>query len=316
MPRMRRDASAKLFANGIGLDQPKQKSNGGQCLSHRSVELELARWLVTPTMSNFDRYRRGSAELHLHFGIRSERHRNGETDFCAVSNEFIWPEVCGGADEGPVSRSDDDGRPSQTSTDCNEFTMLISILQAADDGQDALLRPVRQLIRLRTYDDCLGLRWKSVDGSQETFPSFRVTEDIPSVGVPGPQILCGDWESSICALASRMGSGYNDMIECTSQVVYEVTEHDGDHRIRLLNDIKPVSVDAVIAVWLPDGDGSIGAAVRVAPGFSADIYHMVLRPLELEPPGVRHEVYSHHEQQRPAKAEDPEGRAIPSMDAP
>jgi hypothetical protein len=58
--------------------------------------------------------------------------------------------------------------------------------------------------------------------------------------------------------------------------------------------------------------------VRVAPGFSADIYHMVLRPLELEPPGVRHEVYSHHEQQghRSAQTEDPKGRAIPSMDAP
>lgn len=289
MARMRRDANANL-SDGERLQLPEDKSNRAKRHSHEPIELELARRFVTPTISNLDRYRRGSAELHVHFGIRSEGHGNLELDFCAVSKKLIWPQPCGTAHDSLTRCGNDDHGLFQARADRNEFTMLISVLQATDDVQDVLVGTMRQLIRLRTYDECLGLQWKSSDGSQETFPSFRVTNDVSSLGIPGPQILRGDWEPSILALAARTSSGHDDMIECASQVVYEVAQHDGNHRIRLLNDVESVSLDVVIALWLPDGDGPVRVGASVPLGFTTDVYHVVLRPLELEPPGVGHDV--------------------------
>ena len=292
MSRVRRGANPSRSSYGEWLQLSKNEPDRAQGAYHRSIEVELARWFVPSSMSNLDRYRCGSAELHLHFGIGSDWHRKLDLDFCAVSKELIPPHPSRRAHDSLIMSSDDDLRPLQAGADCDELTMLIGVLQTADDRQDTGVGAIGHLIRLRTYDECLGLRWQPPDGSQETFPSFRITDDISSLGVPGPQILRGDWEASIRPFATRTRSGHDDVIECASQVVYEVAQHDGDHWIRLLNDVQSVSLDAVIALWLPDGDGLIRVSTRVAPGFTTDIYHVLLRPLEFEPPGVSHRPYS------------------------
>ena len=315
MPEMRRDANAGPSPNDERLQLSKDEPNRGQRSCHGSIEVELARWFVSLTMSNLDRYRCSSAELHLHFGIGGDRHRNLDLDFCAVSKELIWPQARRRAHNSLITGSDDDLRPFQAGANCDEFTMLISVLQTADNRQDTAVSEMRQLIRLRTYDECLRLRWKAPDGSQETFPSFLITDDISFLGVPGPQVLRGDREPGILPFAAGTRSGYDHVIECASQVVYEVAQHDGDHWIRLLNDVQPVSLDVVIALWLPDGHSPIRVAIGVSPGFTADIYHVLLRPLDLEPPGVSHVVHSSHEQEETSQAANLKGARNPGAQA-
>ena len=82
------------------------------------------------------------------------------------------------------------------------------------------------------------------------------------------------------------------MIQCASEVVYEISEDDGNQRIRLLGDSEPVSDALRLSLWLPDLDDLVRVAVGVPLGLTADIYHVVLRPLELEPPGIWHDIYS------------------------
>lgn len=143
MARVRRDANANLY-DGERLQCPEDKSNRAKCRSHELIELELGRRFVTPTMSNLDRYRRGSAELHTHFGIRSEGHRNPDLDFCVVSKKLIWSQPGGRTHDSLTRCGDDDHGLFQARADGNEFTMLISVLQATDDVQDVLVGTMRQ----------------------------------------------------------------------------------------------------------------------------------------------------------------------------
>ena len=163
------------------------------------------------------------------------------------------------------------------------------------------------MIGLRKFDDCERTLWQPFDGGCKLLPDLVVLDHELSIGVLGPDIGKLDWEVS--AFPPRwFGTTDDDMVKCTSQVVYEVAEHDGNHGVRLRGDAN-ANYDFTLSIGMSDGYRLIRLDARVAPGCVFDVYHVLLSTLDFQPPRLSHMLSLKHEGQE--DAEDAKGHEIP-----
>ena len=125
-----------------------------------------------------------------------------------------------------------------------------------------------------------------------------------SIGILHPNVYERDRKASI-APSMPGNTSHDDMIHRTAQVMYEVSQYDGNHRIRLLGDTNTVP-DLVLLVRQPDTFEPVRLAASVALGSAIDVYHVLLCPLDFEPPRV-HEVYLDYEREERSHTKDAEG---------
>ena len=127
-----------MLPNDERLELPDKKPDGSHAAAHGSVQLELARWDVLATLSNLDRYRCGSAELHVHFGISGYRNRHFEVDLCAVSQELIRADIARGTDDRFRGRGDGHQRFFKTTPDGDQLAVLVGVFEATNDGKNGI----------------------------------------------------------------------------------------------------------------------------------------------------------------------------------
>ena len=287
-------------------------------VQHGQAEGEIGGRLIRSQLSYFDQYRGCSGELHVHFrwqdnrAVRVDRLiRQFEADYCVVLSKLMdtKTEVTPVAINGGIADSEICGDASYPTTDSNKLSMLISVFETTDDAKDSSICLGPQVIRLQPYDQCQSFWRQPFDGSLKVLSPLGVIDHKISVTVRGEDILEQDWETSGIS-ASPWNAGDDDVVQCTAKVMYEITEHDANHGIRLLGDTHAVC-DVSLAIWEPDTSELIRMSACVPPGFSIDVYHVLLGTLDLQPPRVGHMVSSSHEYRERKDSENAKGARDP-----
>jgi len=271
-----------------------------QCQKHGSAESEVGGWLIPSNPSYFDKYCSSpTGELHVHFRWVDNRPigsqlRNFEADYCVILGKVTASEANDCARDSLTFNKEVDTKMFDSSTNCNKPTMLIGVFEATDNANGVSMYVSPKVIRLRLYDDCDRTLWQPLDGGGKSISCLGVIDYEAFIRISLPNVSKLDWETS--AFFSLFGNASNnDMVKCTSQVVYEVTEHDGNHRVRMFSDLHTVP-DLTLAIWEPHTSEFVRLSASVVSGCSIDFYHVLLGTLDLEPPGINHRVHPNYRQ--------------------
>ena len=270
---------------------------------HKGIEQEEQRRLIPLRSSYIDQYLSGSAEMHLHIGWFDKRPtgmantveigRKNKWDWCIILQKFI-PSCQGLVISNRFSETTY-GKAKDTvlspTAEGDKLTVLISVFQAIDDSQSDdigvnLLPKKTEVVRLQAYDDCSSLRVQSLGSGLKVFPQLGILDHELTIFVLSKDVLKQDWETRLTSALFR-DTGDNNIIKCTSQVMYEITEHNGNYGVRLLGDAE-VTPDFILAIRQPDASKTVRIAACVPHGFFIDVYHVLLSPLKLEPPITIH----------------------------
>lgn len=286
---------------------------------HKSIEQEILGGLIPAEMSYLDQYLGGAGEMHLHIGWWDKRpigiwnavRRECIGDYCIVLEKLCTcsqkPKQLEGLSEATHIKAN--GKILPAATNCNKLTMLISVFETADYSQGDATRVESniansEIVRLQLYDECPSLRMQPINGGFKGFPQLGIIDHKLSVFSLSEDVLKQDGETRM--LAALFGdTGNNDIIKRTSQVMYEITEHGGDHRVRLLGDME-ATPDFFLAIRQPDASKTVRIAACVPQGFLLDVYHVLLSTLDLEPP-VIHVLNSKYEEGKDEETKDSTG---------
>jgi hypothetical protein len=267
---------------------------------HEVINQGVGGWLVPSYSGYFDQYISGSAEMHLHIGWldkrpiwkanASEIGRKDKRDYC-----IIFEKLTGGVQNLVVGNGFSESTHRKTkgavlpsTTNSNKLTVLISVFETTDGTQDDIIHQIPKLVRLQLYDDRSCFRMQSLGGCLKTFPQVGIIDHVVTTFIFGKDVLVENWET--CVFPALFGdTSNNDIIKCTSQVMYEVTEHNSNHSIRLLSDME-MSPDFILAIRQPDASKLVRVAACIPAGFFLDVYHVFLCPLVFEPPIFVHDV--------------------------
>lgn len=277
-----------------------------ECSGHDGIESEVIGRLIPSYPGYLDQYLSGAGEMHLHIGWLDRRaiikmmdsvKVDIIRDYCIILQKILTNSQQSSPWDGyrqiPNGKTQSEVLP--TTTDGDKLTVLICVFEAADDSQDVEVSVVPKVVRLQAYNECLSVWMQAVDCSLKFRPQFGVIDHELTTFVSSEDILKQDWETRIRSALSG-GTGDNDIIKCTSQVMYEITEHDGNHGVRLLGNTK-ASPDLILAIRQPNACETVRVAACVPHGFLIDVYHVLLSPLELEPPVVHDMLYSNYGRQ-------------------
>ena len=269
-----------------GFHQAQNPPHIRESQQHGFAESEVIGSSIPSYPSYFDQYLSSSGELHLHFGLLDNRTigvfplRPSPTDYCAVFGKAVsWEHLEGQRDNLTSDRYTAD-RVQDSSTNDDKLTVLIRSIETANSSEHGTPRSASHFIRLGLYDHCQSFPRQSSHGGLKVFSLLGIIDHEFSIRVLRPDVFKGDWETSILTSLSRDRGG-NDVVKCTSQVVYEVTEQQGNHRIRLLRNSYSVP-DLSLTVRLPDTDKLVRIVAGICPGLSVDVYHVLLGTLDLE----------------------------------
>jgi len=247
-----------------------------------------------------DRYFYGTAEMHLHIGWLDRRpigimntSRKFIRDYCIVLRNF-----CSCSQEflafnrlGKTTNNRINSKILPSTTNSEKLTVLVCVFETTEDTEGIVRgeSEIHRLIRLQRYDECPSLRMQTIEGMPNVFPQAVILDHELSVFTLSENILIQDWKTRMLSALSGNTSKDN-IIECTSQVMYEITEHNGNHRVRLLSDME-TKPDFIMAVRQPEADKLVRIAVCVPSGFLLDVYHVLLSTLKLEPPIIHDMLY-------------------------
>lgn len=262
---------------------------------HGQVEMHVKRLLLSPPDAcDLEVYRSGAAELHIHFGWPPRiADRNLPANYCAFSRKRVSTEA--DVVHSLTRRKMNDG-PSDSTTNFSQGAVLVSIINPIDDAERPDMGLVSYVIGLRHYHECPSKRVNAPDGSLKVFPGLRILDHELAVFVPSEDVLIDNREArNLCAFLLGYARD-DDMIQRASEVVYKVSKHQGDNRIRVFSDMD-AKADVSLAVGLSDANELVRVAFCVPPDFCPDVYHVLLSTLDLEPPGVSHGVELHYGQQ-------------------
>ena len=265
----------------------------------------IVRKLIPSFPTYLDQYLSGCAQMHIHIGWLDER-PIGEFDLAKVGRQnkrdycIILKKLVGGVQDAIISNRFSEttcGKAKSavlsTTTNSNKLAVLISVFQAIDDSQRDdigvnLLPEKTGVVRLHRYDDCFSFRVDTINIGVKAFSPVGIIDHEITTFVFGKDVFKDNWEASI--ISSLFGdTSDNDIIKCTSQVMYEITEHNGNHGIRLLSDME-TPPDFIVAIRQPDANKLVRVAVCIPLGFLLDVYHVLLCPLVFEPPIFIHDV--------------------------
>ena len=285
--------ASKRLANDERLHEAQKVPHVGDLTKHGGVEAKIKGRLIPSYPSYLDRYYSGALAMHLHFGLRGPSDGGREDDLllCAILHVVTLDGRVALVDEHVIDPCEEHSSLNAASNG-NKLTMLIGVFETAYDAEGVSVAFVqRHVVRLKSINDCPGTIGESADGNSVFFPRFAVANEILAVRALFPDVFQGDGHTRALPLLRWNGSD-NDMVECAAKVVYEVTQDYGDHRIRLLSDLQAVEPSVRMALRLPpDGDNLIRVTVGVEPSIALDFHHVMLCPLDLEPPTLMmHEV--------------------------
>jgi len=257
---------------------------------HGRTEREVDGVFVPFYPGHLDVYRRGAANFHFHFGIRQVGPGKETQDFCVLVKKLVPGDRVGRVVATAACYSKH--AAPEASSNRDNLTMLVRVFETAQDTKD--VRAGVTLVRLRFYDDCEGdvVVPKPSNGVAEFFPPFSVWVTETPIRVSSEDVTVSNRETGILSVL-WWGTRDDDVIECTAEVMYEVSQYHDKHRVRLLEDqfVAPSGLPSVaLSLWLNDMDNLIRVAFGVEIGTTPEFYHVLLRPLELEPPRVKHRV--------------------------
>lgn len=292
-----RDANALAFY--VGLKKPDQGGNLKNGRVHELVHGVVTSRACTPITLNPNRYHCGSATLHVHFVVSRRQGRNilYREKYCAIFVEYggVNPNARQGLAVW-VRQTDvsiDDARPKK-----DQALVLVGVVEGADHGEGHVRR-FGELVRLQVLDDCDRFVVHPTRLLRETFPTFLV-ENEGTFGIHAPRIIGLNRETGVRPSFLAGNARPEDVINGTSQVVHEITEQEGGIDAGLFGYVDDVVPSLFLSASLDPSLNIVRVAICVAPGFLVDVREVILRPLELESPGlqVRHdEVSSKHERQ-------------------
>lgn len=294
----------ELNAKNIRFQTLKDTPHIGEYVRHEGVEQEVVGRIIPSYPEYLDQYLGGAGEMHIHIGWFDRRPIIGvmesvkidiKRDYC-----IILQKLCSSGQRSPpwdgcirkAPNSKTHNGVFHTITDGYKLTMLICVFESADDSQIMSTRIESKLVglvRLQPYDECPSLRMQTLNCGLSSFPQVSIIDHELTIFVSGENIFMQDWKTSLRTALFR-DAGDNDVIKCTSQVVYEITEHDGNHRIRLLSDLE-ATPDLILAIRQPNPSESVRMAACVPDGLLLDVYHVLLSTLKLEPPIIHDMLY-------------------------
>ena len=282
------------WLDGEWFEQPKHPSDISHCSQYSERQGEIGQGLVPSQPSHLDMYDSGAAVLHIHFAWFGAAipPRGGQlpADYRVVLRKLIVGEGMMRQFPGVASDRDIGNEIPHTATHGDKSTVLIRVIESADDAEYPAVGFRSSVIRLRLYNDCPSAWVQPTDGALEVFPHLGIVYHELAISVFRENVMEEDREAGAVALFSRYGCDDN-VIECASEVVYEIPEDQSDPRVRLLRDSGSVA-NVIMAIRPPDADKLVRVAFGIPPGLGMDIYHVLLSPLDLEPPRVSHRVDS------------------------
>ncbi len=292
----------KLITTDKELQFFKNSTDFKESNAHEVINQGIRRRLVPAYSGYLDQYLSGDAEMHLHIGWSDRRPieklnlpnvgRGDKRDYCIVL-EKLSTNIQGAMVFNRLTETTHSKAKSailSRTTNRNKLTVLISVFETTNLSETYRIDidKASKLIRLQLYDDCSSLRVQSLGSGLKVFPQLGILDHELTIFVLGEDVLKNDWKTRMFS-ALFWDTGDNNIIKCTSQVMYEITEHNGNHRIRLLSDME-ASPDFILSIRHPDRDGCVRLAACVPHGFFLDVYHVLLCPLVFEPPIFIHDV--------------------------
>jgi hypothetical protein len=292
----------KLGTTGPELQFFKNSTDFKESNTHEVINQGIRKRLV-PTYSGYlDQYLSGDAEMHLHIGWADGRPieklnlpkvgRGDKRDYCIILKK-VSPSRQGLFIPNRFSQTTH-GKAKDTllspTAKGDKLTVLISVFETTNlsEAYRIDIDKTSKLIWLQLYDDCSSLRVQSLDSGLKVFPQTGILDHELTIFVFSEDVLKNDWKTRVFS-ALFWDTSDNDVIQCTSQVMYEITEHDGNHGVRLLSDTE-ATPDFILAIRSPDASETVRLAACIPPGFFLDAYHVLLRPLVFEPPIFIHDV--------------------------
>src|SRR3972149_3122007 len=214
------------------LENERDLLNSG---GHKLIQSHGPRWLIPSYPSYLDQYLSGAAEMHIHFRRSASpiRETGGEgiSDFCIVLRKLP---IGHGCKLGQNLTSDGDSRCDvghSGTRDC-ESTMFVSVVETADESERMAMPLITSMKGLYVCDDCSSFRMQTMNSGLEISSSVGIIDHELTVLVFGEDVGEEDWEARTLATL-RGDTGHNDIIECTTEVVYKVPQHDSNHGVRL-----------------------------------------------------------------------------------
>jgi hypothetical protein len=289
----------KLSFTNKGFQSIDNGCNFKDSIRHYGVEQEIVGRLIPSYPGYLDQYLYGAGEMHIHFRwlderpIETRKSLRGKIprDWCVVLKKLTVNsqrliESNRRLREVGVRKIKEE--VSSPTTNRDKLTMFISVFEAADDSQNIEMRQYPCMIRLQFYDECPSLRMQSLNSTFSSFPQISVIDHEVSLLVLSEDILKKNGKARLSS-ALFGNTCNNNIIKCTSQVMYEITEHDGNHWIRLLGDIE-ASPDLFMSIQQPDTCETVRIAFCVPHGFLFDVYHVLLSTPNFEPPTLIHDM--------------------------
>ena len=242
--------------------------------------------------TNVHRYFRVTANFDVHFRL-FERRRIEPTEVDAhrsVCHETasLWDgcHLC----QRYSTSGGSCNKVGYSSTQKHEFSVLVSVVEFPQYSERMEFRVesvVGAPIRLQLLDQ--GNRWilQAHNGSLETRPSIVVSTDELAGRIFCPNVNIVERETRVPAKPAGPHRDEN-VVEGCPEIVNDVTQNQGQARVGLLGNFEYVLPAAYIAtsIWLMNC--SIRLLCFVTPYASVEVLEVMLRPLNLEPPGVSH----------------------------
>ena len=330
MTRVRRDANAELLTELIG-----ERFNDCVDLIRHACQRRNDWKAFYGVASAAEAYARGDADvrLHLMFDSRSNPTVVGEgvvkiNDANAVRRELMQlPDLCIRMQRHPSldprpGASGTHNVPAYRSHDQNsDEAMLVGVVQLIKKNKGAVQIPVPSLIWLKRLDSCPEIAGDTL----QTSPLFalagleRGVGSVPDLLGVVPVETDGEAGAEEGVVGPREGKLPRETIERRAEIVRNLPDYDAPligQRGRPAPGAHIVVASFSVELGFED---IIGISFKEPLDGIVQGYYLALCPLDLDswPIQTMHEVYSYHEQRdRRTQTEDPEGRAIPSRDAP
>lgn len=190
----------------------------------------------------------------------------------------------------------------QSGPNGNKTSMLIQVFETAQQSESMVALPSE--IRLSVYHDDMCVVGQSRDGAPILFGDSGVWV---SEGVSVADGKRGDFRA-----VPWWDTREENVIERSAEVMYEIADNHGAIRVQRLHD-QSVSPELVASLWFSDTNDLIRVALRIDARYAPKFCHVLLCPLELEPPRVSHEVGLGYGRQE--NTENPEGLGDSDTDA-
>ena len=229
--------------------------------------------------SYLDMYRSGALSIHLHFGVIEVAGRRGVGEYCVVFEKRPGRRSVNAKSLAVHYPLDD--RILKTRAHRKKLPMLIRIFETAQEPERIRFGCAAS-VRLQRYDECECIIGEPFYGSQQIAAPFVVWVNESAIGLLGKDVLMEDGP------AGRLSVPWwhtrdDDMIQCSAEVMYEVTYDHREHWIRRVHH-ETILPSLVLSFWLSDTNDLVRIACCIEASHSAEIYEVLLCPFEFEPP--------------------------------